>query len=391
MTQFNKTLLAGMACLACLSANAQSSVTLFGVAEAQVGSWRNLSAAPVSSSNLFGATSTSASTTGMPSYGVNASRIGLRGVEDLGGGMKATFVLENQLALDNGTTPARFFHRQSNVALSGNFGQVKLGRIYSAWNDIASNGAPGYGDSYDPYVRIWHAGGPVPLGSPTPTADGKVTGLAGAMGTNNDVGHPENWSHVRIDKSVRYDSPKLFNAVVLSAQVGLGGGTSQPSSQSFAALYESGRIRTGIGYFGQNTKSTYDMATGQSNALKAKTGKMETITAAFNYDFGPAKLVSMAGQSKYDLFSLGKKVTSTEWSVGVIAPYQKWIFKASVAGSDSKQLAGKDSGFGAEIHYNISKRTAVYGAYSTAKHDELLNGQNYRKSDLTAIGLRHFF
>jgi predicted porin len=133
------------------------------------------------------------------------------------------------------------------------------------------------------------------------------------------------------------------------------------------------------------------MATGQSNALKAKTGKMETITAAFNYDFGPAKLVSMAGQSKYDLFSLGKKVTSTEWSVGVIAPYQKWIFKASVAGSDSKQLAGKDSGFGAEIHYNISKRTAVYGAYSTAKHDELLNGQNYRKSDLTAIGLRHFF
>jgi predicted porin len=371
-------------------AQAQSSVTLFGVAEAQVGTWQNLVAAPVSSSNLFGAALESSKSTGMPSYGINASRIGFRGVEDLGGNVKAGFVLENQMALDNGTTPARFFHRQSNVWISGGFGQIKLGRIYTAWNDIASNGAVGYGDSYDPYVRIWHAGGPVPLGSPTPNAAGQVTGLAGAMGTNNDVGNTENWSHVRMDKSIRYDTPK-FNNIVLSAQVGLGNPNSQPSSKSFAALYEAGPIRAGLGYYQQDTKSTYDMATGKSVASAARTGSLTTTTAAFNYDFGPAKIVTMAGQSSYDLFSLGKRVTSKEWSVGLMVPMQQLLLKVSAAGSDSKQLAGKDSGYGAELHYNLSRRTTVYGAYTAAKHGELLNGQTNQKSSLVAVGVRHFF
>lgn len=382
--------LAALGCTYLSAAQAQSSVTLFGVAEAQVGSWRNLAPAEVSSSNLFGAKLESATSTGMPSYGINASRFGFRGVEDLGNNTKAGFILENQLAMDTGTTPTRLFHRQANMWIAGDYGQLKMGRVYSAWNDIASNASVGYGDSYDPYVRVWHAGGPVPLGSPTPNSNGKVTGLSGAMGTNNDVGSTENWSHVRVDKSVRYDSVKFYD-IVLSAQVGLGNPDSQPSSKSFAALYESGPVLAGLGYFEQKTKSTYDMASGLSVASSARTGTINTTTLAFNYDFGPAKLVSMAGQSSYDLFSLGKRVTSDEWSVGLIVPYQQWLLKLSSAGSDSKQLAGKDIGYAAEVHYNLSKRTAIYGAYSTATHGELLNGQANQKSSLFAVGIRNFF
>lgn len=390
MNSFQKFLLVSAAGLTSIAANAQSSVTLFGVAEAQVGSWRNLAAAPVSASNLFGATSSAVRATGMPSYGINASRIGFRGVEDIGDGMKAGFVLENQLALDTGSTPARFFHRQANVWLSTNWGQIKMGRNYTPWNDIASNASTGYGDSYDPYVRIWKAGGPVPLGSPTANANKQITGLAGAMGTNNDVGSTENWSHVRTDRAIRYDSPKMFNTI-LSAQVGMGNPDSQPTSKSFSALYENGPVRAGVGYFDQKTKSTYDPSTGLSDLTKAQTGKLATTTFAFNYDFGPAKLVSMAGQSQYDLFSLGKRITSNEWSVGAVVPYQQWTFKASLAGSDSKDLVGKDIGYGLETHYALSKRTTVYGAYSAAKHAELLTGQAQQKTSLFALGLRHFF
>lgn len=370
---------------------AQSSVTLFGVAEAQVGTWNNLVAAPVSRTNPFGATVESGRTRGLIPYGINASRIGFRGTEDLGEGLKANFILENQLAMDTGTTPARFFHRQANVGLSGSFGQIRLGRVYTAWNDVASNSGVGYGDTYDPYVRVWRVGGPVPLGSPTANAGGQLTGLAGSLGTNNDLGNPQVYTHVRLDKSVRYDTPS-FNGVVASAQVGLNDTAKTPSAQSYAVVYDQGAVRAGVGYYRQNTKSYYDPATEKFNAALPQEGKLETLTVAFNYDFGPAKLVTMFGQSRYDLFSLSMRTTSREWSVGVTAPVAgDFLLKASVAGSDSKDLAGKDIGAALELHYNLSKRTAIYGAYSWSKYDELLNGQANRSSMIAAIGLRHFF
>ena len=74
---------------------AESSVTLFGVAEAQVGRWRSVLAAPVSANNPLGAVLAQQATTGLIPYGINASRIGFRGVEDLGHGLKAGFVMES--------------------------------------------------------------------------------------------------------------------------------------------------------------------------------------------------------------------------------------------------------------------------------------------------------
>ena len=74
----------------------------------------------------------------------NSSRWGIRGSEDLGGGLKANFVLESGFNSDTGNAPAPFFGRQSSVELSSaSMGAVRLGNwlpgSYFATADWVSN------------------------------------------------------------------------------------------------------------------------------------------------------------------------------------------------------------------------------------------------------------
>src|SRR4051794_29661982 len=148
------------------AASAQSSVTLFGIVDLAVTSVDNSSRDSVKS---------------LSQDGINSSRLGFRGVEDLGGGLRAGFWLEGALGADTGcggsgtlgspvavgttsttvnqstgapivginpgpttvsTTPAaqtcigQNWQRRSTVSLMGNFGEVRLGRDYVAtfWN-----------------------------------------------------------------------------------------------------------------------------------------------------------------------------------------------------------------------------------------------------------------
>src|SRR3954468_16172170 len=69
--------------------------------------------------------------------GINSSQLGLRGVEDLGGGLRAGFTLLSGINVDDGKSNAtRFWNRRSTVSLFGNFGEVRLGRDYTPtfWN-----------------------------------------------------------------------------------------------------------------------------------------------------------------------------------------------------------------------------------------------------------------
>ncbi len=99
--------------------------------------------------------------------GTVPSRWGLRGTEDLGGGLKSVFVLESGFAPDAGTSGqgGRLFGRQALVGLSGNWGQVALGRQYTmlfwAMLDPDILGPQVYGtgslDSYIPNARADNA------------------------------------------------------------------------------------------------------------------------------------------------------------------------------------------------------------------------------------------
>src|ERR1700709_838020 len=100
--------------LACCAAQAQSSVTLFGVVEETRDQTK---AGDAKAPEVNGG-------------GLSTSRLGFRGAEDLGGGLSAGFWLEASVAGDSGATNTqRFFHRRSTVSLSSaSWGEIRLGR-----------------------------------------------------------------------------------------------------------------------------------------------------------------------------------------------------------------------------------------------------------------------
>ena len=104
------------------AAMAQSSVTLYGVADAGIG---KIKSGGNDSSNKAQFTSASTMNNG-------DSRLGVRGVEDLGAGLKIGFNFETGLDLDDGaTTTSSFWARQANLSVGGIWGTVKLGRQFT--------------------------------------------------------------------------------------------------------------------------------------------------------------------------------------------------------------------------------------------------------------------
>lgn len=113
---------AAVAALAAGGAYAQSSVTLYGVVDAGV-EYAN------HQPNAAGVTG-SHDVVRLTSGNMSGSRWGLRGVEDLGGGLKGVFVLESGFNVDTGTSGqgGRLFGRQAYVGLNSQWGQLTLGR-----------------------------------------------------------------------------------------------------------------------------------------------------------------------------------------------------------------------------------------------------------------------
>ena len=126
-----KTLIALAAVAATGAAFAQSSVTLYGVAD--IGLHKTGQKVQLNSSKTMNNT---------------ASRWGIRGTEDLGGGLKAGFNFEAQLALDDGQTGSNYFGRAAYLTLAGDFGELSLGRrLNPAFHTAAAwelTGAAGY-------------------------------------------------------------------------------------------------------------------------------------------------------------------------------------------------------------------------------------------------------
>ena len=111
-----KTLIALAAVAATGAAMAQSSVTIYGVVDVGFTSVNN--------------NGTGTDNTGLTSSNMTTNRLGFRGTEDLGGGLKANFQVETSLAAD-APAASSIGDRGAWVGLSGGFGEIRLGREYS--------------------------------------------------------------------------------------------------------------------------------------------------------------------------------------------------------------------------------------------------------------------
>jgi len=119
------------------AANAQSSVTLYGLVDAGI--------AYTSSSGSLGQTANGHSQVLMVNGVRGATVFGLKGAEDLGGGTQAVFRLEQGFNLSNGaeTTPGLAFKRQANMGLTNNnYGSLIVGRQFSPYVILLSPWSP---------------------------------------------------------------------------------------------------------------------------------------------------------------------------------------------------------------------------------------------------------
>jgi len=294
------------------AASAQSSVTLFGIVDAGV--------ARVSAGGK--------SAIGISNSGINSSRLGFRGVEDLGGGLQAGFWLEGQLFNDvgqgsNATTGFNFL-RRSTVSLMGGFGEVRIGRDYSPtfWNTTV----------YDPFGT-----------------NGIGQSMTPAMGGGNQT------NAVRTNNSIAYFLPAM-GGVQLQIQKGFGEQLSNAANKKendylgFRVGYAAGPI---------SAHAAYGKTEGATDAADLK-----YMNVGFQYTAGMFQPMAQYAQEKTGAGAKTKGYlvgTNVNLGAGQIrAAYSRY----DVAGSsnDWNKLA---LGY---VH-NMSKRTAVYGTYARVSND----------------------
>jgi predicted porin len=354
-----KTLLAMAVLAASGAAFAQSSVTLFGVVDATL---------------AFGKGSV-ANKTALTNSGYNSSRLGFRGTEDLGGGMKANFHLEAGVNNDDGTggasntnnqsvgafdaatganSPVRAgtqgltFNRRSVVSLSGNFGEVQLGRDYTPhfYNVTA----------YEPFG---------------------TNGVGTSQLANSGWIRP---TSVRASNSIAYNLPGNLGGFGGQVMYYMGENVSTAANEgkglSFRANYNAGPISAQVAY----GKTDY------------ASGSDKVTNFGASYDFGAAKLMGVYAIDNYS------GVKSKGMSLGVTAPVGQGDIRAAYSTYKADASGDKSNKIALGYNHNLSKRTVAYATFArvtnTGAAKQALNGSSTAAGGSSTgydFGIRHSF
>ena len=305
-----KVLIGSVLAAGSLSAMAQSSVTIYGIADTFVGFGKG-----------------AATDTRLMDGGNQASQLGVRGVEDLGGGLSANYVLEGGINLDNGAGnvpgPGFAFTRQSYVGLKGGWGEVTLGRQYT------------------PIFRtVWRAD---PLGVNT------VFSPVTLWGQNDAQPGLTSWA-ARSDNAVMYTSPAGMpvQGMIMYAP-GEAAGSTSGNYLGASVAYERGPVWLGWGY--QNKKS------GSAAAPVASPTDSTSHVVAASYNAGNMVLGGSWG------FQGSNVPTSPK--ANILNLNTKFIFGASSVYADYGRRDVRDSSRDQDqwtlgYDYNMSKRTVLY-------------------------------
>ncbi|MES2740460.1 MAG: porin [Pseudomonadota bacterium] len=329
----NKSVLSLAAALLAVSgaAQAQSSVTIYGLLDVGV-------------ENLNNAKAGGGTLTRINSGGMNTSRWGLRGSEDLGGGLKAVFQLEGGLFLDTGASDGVLFKRQANVGLEGGFGKVILGRSFTSVYDFLLPFDPlGFAPSYS-WATSGSATGPSKYGMTTQFDNlVKYTGAVGGFKFGATYGFGEQTT-----------------------------GTADSAKMATAASYAAGPV---------NLLATVERVNGNTVPATGERDKTTVYHLGATYENGPLKAYlvgrnykTVAGKAltadvKANTFWTGLSYKSTEAITLTGAVYYVDV-KNVAANTDADPIM-----YVARLRYALSKRTDVYltGGYTKTKHNQLIS------------------
>jgi predicted porin len=310
----------------------------------------------------------------LDSGGLNGSRFGFRGSEDLGGGLKANFQLENGYNIDTGTQAqgGLLFGRQAFVGLSGGFGEVRLGRQYSAYDELRGATNNTLDSAFAVTGYVW--GAHTTNGTP-------ALGAAPAVPPATIFGGDYNG---RINNQLYYATPDFGG---FSGAIGYGLGenktatTKATDTLSLHAKYANGPILIGLAY--------------QQEKLAANGSNKYTLIAG-SYDFGVVKLTAGFNNAKRPT-GVGTSEKDTEFQLGVSAPFGPATVALGLASAKVKDSPGTDTGkvngFSGIVTYDLSKRTAFYTGFTVAKAKVSSPSAvgTVGKTQLFAVGVRHRF
>ncbi len=263
----------------------------------------------------------------------NSSRLGFKGSEDLGDGLKAVWQIEAGVAADGETTQGALNSvRDTFVGLSGGFGAVTVGR--QSWFNLFKNEASLFDDQ---------------------------------------IGNPGIWTDKggRANNSIKYATPNMngFDASVTYVTPGIGTtGVSTEgaddafdSSYALKASYKNGPMYASLTHLNQ------------AHATANTNPDAKTTSIAGTYDFGVGKVVA-----QYVKFSDAANVTGVDYNVSTIGGSYNVTGKSKIkaqytrAGDGINSATSTDDGanmIALGYDYSLSKRTIAYVAYARASND----------------------
>ena len=289
-----------------LVAQAQTSVTMYGMVDASIG---------VENNDAPGESSRTVVTSGSQS----SSRIGFRGTEDLGNGLKALFNIEAGVAVDTGATDSNMFQRRAVVGLQGAFGTVTVGR------------------EYGPIAAV--AGASDTLGQ------GFYGSNLAAFGTNRLTR--------RLSNSVNYQSNPL-SGFTLRAAYGAGERSVDPSGDvtGVALEYANAGLYIGAGY---------------QNVERLATGDDKEYNAGIGYKFGDFEVRAgyLAADPETGILPSAKyeqKNAGVSYGFGANRVFLNYQQQELASGAEGKAVT-------VAYTYTLSKRTNVYASYAKLRNN----------------------
>lgn len=288
------------------------------------------------------------------------NRLGFRGTEDLGNGLKASFVYETGLNGDTAGFVGGGFHRQSYVALSGNFGTVALGRQYTPQHLWTS--------AIDPFGK-----GNVGSAGNVLAQDARLDNLAAyvspTFGGFSVIAAFTN-SHTGNETSDNKNSPTLLTSYGIA-----GTGTLDLTDMrvwAIAPSYKNGPLFVGL-----------NVHQGRENAQNSGLDALKVWDLYGSYDLGVVKLGAIYGKRTIET-TAGADIEMKQWLIGATVPVGA---NGKVLASYNHRTTDFDNGtsdarvgqWAVGYEHALSKRTSLYAAYAH-------QNQNSRQEALSAAG-----
>lgn len=312
LTRLTRPLLGAIALLGTSFVHAQSNVTVYGILDEY----------------LEVANGGNGSVKRLSSGGVAGSRLGFRGSEDLGSGLRAVFVMEHDFLGDTGApATAIFWNRQTYVGLSSSdYGSLTAGRQYTPYFSAMASTDPssfGMGSALNYFAFPGFAVSP---GKPA----------AGINGTLGD-------STTRRSNSVLYTSPSLSGV-----QLKLFGSASEGTDA---------RVMNGsIGYTSPTLFAAASYLSERTTYITNNTDKYTLLVAG--YDFGVVKPVAIFISRRG---SAANAPDVDAYQIGGSAPIGQGILSGTYSKLKNKlNDTYSASGWGLRYEYLLSKRTRLY-------------------------------